>query len=444
MRMCSPSENVNEAFCQKQKATFFKRKEYIMIIFAIIATILIVSVLWFLGKRLAAKIILSLALLAGGGLGIFVGFVLLLFMFGNHVVWILLATAGAISLLALLITFILVWWGRQRPKKRLWVSWLALSLALLIPMGISAGLEIYDENIPTVDDAGYGINYLYNPTTENNLLATLDGEASYKFGAVPITLDGATALYPVYAAFANETFPESALEGDKFLACSTTTGAYDRLIKGEVDMIFVASASKAQAEAAKSLGVEMTFTPIGREAFVFFVNSRNPLESITVEEIQGIYSGKITEWKQLGVKGLGDIRPFQRDEGSGSQTTLQKLMGDIPIIEPIMDDRIDGMGGIIERTADYKNYKNAIGYSFRFYSTEMVKNDQIKLLSIGGVAPTRENIINNSYPIAGDFYVVTTQNSDPRCAEFIEWILSDEGQELIEKTGYVGVSGGTQ
>jgi len=411
-----------------------------MLIFALIAAAIIFAVLWFMGKKLAAKIVLSLALLVGGGFGIFVGFILLLFMFGNHIGWVFLAVAGAGSLLALLEAFILVWWGRQKPPKKLWVSWLALSLAALLPLGISAGLEIYDENIPTVNDAGYGINYLYNPTTENNLLATLEGEASYKFGAVPITLDGATALYPVYAAFANETFPVFALEGDKFLTCSTTTGAYDRLIKGEVDMIFVASASKAQAEAAKQMGVELTFTPIGREAFVFFVNSKNPLENITVEEIQGIYSGKITEWSQLGVKGLGDIRPFQRDEGSGSQTTLQKLMGDIPIIEPIMDDRVDGMGGIIERTADYKNYKNAIGYSFRFYSTEMVGNDQIKLLSINGVAPTRENIINNSYPIAGDFYAVTTQNSDPRCAEFIEWILSPEGQELIEKTGYVGVS----
>jgi phosphate transport system substrate-binding protein len=315
---------------------------------------------------------------------------------------------------------------------------------MFLPLGISAGVQIYDENIPTVEDDGYGITYLYNPTNEYNELATLDGEASYKFGAEPITLDGATALYPVYAAFANETFPSSALEREKFLFCSTTTGAYERLIKGEVDMIFVASASKAQAEAAKAMGVELNFTPIGREAFVFFVNSRNPLENITVEEIQGIYSGKITEWSQLGVKGLGNIRPFQRDEGSGSQTALQGLMGDIPLIEPIIDDRVDGMGGIIERTADYKNYKNAIGYSFRFYSTEMVGNDQIKLLSINGVAPTRENIINGTYPIAGDFYAVTTQNSDPRCAEFIEWILSDEGQELIEKTGYVGVSGETQ
>lgn len=412
-----------------------------MLIYAIIAaTIIAFTLLWFLGKRLAAKIILSLALVGLGGFGIFIGFILLLFLFANHIVWVFLAVASAVSLLALLITFILLWWGRKKPLKRLWISWLALSLAALIPLGISAGLEIYEENIPTVDDAGYGINYLYNPNTENNKLATLDGEASYKFGAEPITLDGATALYPVYAAFANETFPSSALEGDKFLTCSTTTGAYERLIKGEVDMIFVASASKAQAEAARGMGVELTFTPIGREAFVFFVNSRNPLENITVEEIQGIYSGRITEWSQLGVKGLGNIRPFQRDEGSGSQTTLQKLMGDIPLIEPIIDDRVDGMGGIIERTADYKNYKNAIGYSFRFYSTEMVGNDQIKLLSINGVAPTRENIINNSYPIAGDFYAVTTQNSDPRCSEFIEWILSEEGQELIEKTGYVGVS----
>ena len=205
-------------------------------------------------------------------------------------------------------------------------------------------------------------------------------------------------------------------------------------------MIFVASASKAQAEAARGLGVELTFTPIGREAFVFFVNSKNPLDNITLDEIRGIYSGKITNWSQLGIARLGEIRPFQRDEGSGSQTALQGLMGDTPIIEPIMDDRIDAMAGIIERTADYKNYKNAIGYSFRFYSTEMVKNEQIKLLSINGVEPTRENIENGSYPISGDFYVVTTQYSDPRCAEFIEWILSPEGQEIVEKTGYVGFS----
>lgn len=416
-----------------------------MLIYAIIAAVIIAfALLWFLGKRLAAKIILSLALVGLGGFGIFIGFILLLFIFANYIGWVFLAVAGAGSLLALLEAFILVWWGREKPPKKLWISWLAISLAMLLPLGISAGVQIYDENIPTVDDAGYGITYLYNPTNEYNELATLDGEASYKFGAEPITLDGATALYPVYAAFANATFPDSALEREKFLFCSTTTGAYERLINGEVDMIFVASASKAQAEAAKAMGVELNFTPIGREAFVFFVNSRNPLENITVEEIQGIYSGRITEWSQLGVKGLGNIRPFQRDEGSGSQTALQGLMGDIPIIEPIMDDRVDGMGGIIERTADYKNYKNAIGYSFRFYSTEMVGNDQIKLLSINGVAPTRENIINGTYPIAGDFYAVTTQNSDPRCAEFIEWILSPEGQELIEKTGYVGVSGETQ
>lgn len=411
-----------------------------------VALIILGVLLWKFGKILAAKIILALTTLAAVGIGGFLGFILLLFLFGKSWFWLLLAAVGVISLTALLLAFILVWWGRQKAPKKLWLPWLIISIALIVPLGISIGRQIHDSNIPTLDDSGGGILYYYNPNTKtkDNKLATLDGEASYKFGAVPITLDGATALYPVYAAFANETFPESALEGDKYLACSTTTGAYERLIKGEVDMIFVASASKAQAEAAKGMGVEMTFTPIGREAFVFFVNSKNPLENITVEEIQGIYSGKITEWSALGVNGLGNIRPFQRDEGSGSQTALQGLMGDIPLIEPIMDDRIDGMGGIINRTADYKNYKNAIGYSFRFYSTEMVGNDQIKLLSINGAAPTRENIINNRYPIAGDFYAVTTQNSDPRSAEFIEWILSDEGQEIVEKTGYVGVSKETQ
>lgn len=67
----------------------------------------------------------------------------------------------------------------------------------------------------------------------------------------------------------------------------------------------------------------------------------------------------------------------------------------------------------------------------------MVKNDQIKLLNINGIAPTKENIRNNQYPIASEFYVVTASTDNPHVDEFVEWILSPQGQELVEKTGYV-------
>ena len=192
--------------------------------------------------------------------------------------------------------------------------------------------------------------------------------------------------------------------------------------------------------------MELHLTPIGREAFVFFVNSDNPVTGLTVEEIQGIYTGEITNWKELGGKNQ-KIRPYQRAENSGSQSALLRLMAGLPLLEPEKEDRIGGMGGIITEVASYRNHKNAIGFSFRFYSIEMVENDQIRLLALNGVEPTKETIRSGEYPISSNFYAVTASpigtpapeetNEDLR--KLIDWILSDQGQQLIEQTGYVGV-----
>ena len=139
--------------------------------------------------------------------------------------------------------------------------------------------------------------------------------------------------------------------------------------------------------------------------------------------------------------GRQSIRVFQRPENSGSQTMLEKIMGNIPIMEPRREDISEGMGRIINQVAVYKNFSNSIGYSFLFYSTEMVKNDRIKLLSIDGIYPSRETIQDGSYPFSNSFYAiyVDTADKNENIEAFIEWILSDQGQYLIEKTGYTPI-----
>lgn len=97
------------------------------------------------------------------------------------------------------------------------------------------------------------------------------------------------------------------------------------------------------------------------------------------------------------------------------------------------------MGGIIEKTADYKNYKNAIGYSFRFYTTEMVNNDNIKLLKINGVYPSEENIANGSYPVSSYFYAVTRSDASESTKKLLSWLCGPEAKELIKKTGYTPI-----
>ena len=338
-----------------------------------------------------------------------------------------------------------------RGKRYLKYGFLCVCLA----SAAYAGWGFYHDSIPTVDDRSL-LLWDYVPFEEENKLVSLEQEASLQFDSpYAVTLDGATALYPIYAAFAQavypQAWPDSGIEIDyspynSTVACSGTIEAYERLIRGEVDLIFAAGPSQAQLDAAYKAGMEFHMTPIGREAFVFFVNSKNPVTGLTVEQIQGIYTGSITNWSQVGGKNQS-IRPFQRAENSGSQTSLQRLMAGLPLMEPEEEDRIAGMGGIIREVASYRNYKNAIGFSFRYYSTEMVQNGDIRLLALNGVEPNRETIRDGSYPIASEFYAVTCapigspapEETDPDIASLLEWVLSGEGQAILEQTGYVGV-----
>lgn len=340
---------------------------------------------------------------------------------------------------------------------RKWLKgvWLAV---LCVAVGAAGWMArgYYIQSIPTVDDRSL-LLWKYEPFSEGSLAVTLEEPSALRFdeaSAQNLRLDGATALYPVYAAFVQAVYPEEgypnyrADDPDKYgygpVMCTGTNDAYERLCRGSTDIIFVAAPSQEQLDRAHMLGLELYLTPIGREAFVFFVNSKNPVTGLTVEEVQGIYTGEITNWKQVGGENRS-ILPYQRRENSGSQSALLRLMEGLPLLEPKEEQVVEGMGGIIRQVASYRNYRGAIGFTFRYYATEMVQNGDIRLLALNGVEPTKETIRDGSYPISESFYAVTAgpigeappQQSNRDMAAFLEWIVSPQGQELVEKTGYV-------
>jgi phosphate transport system substrate-binding protein len=252
-------------------------------------------------------------------------------------------------------------------------------------------------------------------------------------------LDGATAAYPVYYAMAWNLYQIGEYDFYENVKCSATADAYDRLIKNEIDIFFGAQPSKSQIEAARRKNLEFELTPIAKEAFVFFVNKDNPIDSLTVEQIQDIYEKKVTDWKEVGGN-REKIMPFQRSEDSGSQTIMQAaVMKDRQLAKPLMQESAGLMEGIISEVAEYRNYTSAIGYSFRYYATVMNPSENIKLIAIDGVSPTVENIRNGTYPFTVDVYAVTVKErtKSPNTATLIEWILSEQGQRFIEKCGYV-------
>lgn len=399
---------------------------------------------WFQGI-LAASIVAGL-----GGFGVFTATVMCyLGLVPLYVAKVFPIVAGGLVFCAALAASHLV------PKKWMKGLWLTL-LAVTVVCGVFVGFGLYNDSIPVMEDRD-SLIYQYEPFAEGTKAVYLDEESTLKFEKPTIDMDGATALYPVYSAFVQAVYPEGDYpmwdhkydeeEGCGQVACTGTIEAYRRLIEGKTDIIFCAAPSQAQLDAAAAAGVELHMTPIGREAFVFFVNSENPVKGLTVEQIQGIYTGEITNWKELGGK-WQRIRPYQRAENSGSQSALLRLMAGLPLVEPAKEDRIGGMGGIITQVASYRNHKNAIGFSFRFYSTEMVKNDQIRLLALNGIEPTKETIRSGEYPIASNFFAVTAspvgapapEETNPELRALIDWILSEQGQWIIEQTGYVGVN----
>jgi len=279
----------------------------------------------------------------------------------------------------------------------------------------------------------------YRPYDEKNRLVTVLNPSLTITSDYP-RLDGATAAYPLYAAAAQAIYKEPEKGVPAIIDSNTTPQAYERLINGEVDIIFALQPSPEQRAAAEAAGVTLHLTPISKEAFIFFVHQDNPVNSLTPAQIRGIYTKRLLNWSEVG--GTNDkILPFQRPQGSGSQTALQEMVmqGEKPTT-PSREEFARGMGGVIQRVASYRNSREAIGYSFRFFATTMAPIEGIKLLAIDGVLPTRETIRDGTYPYTAELYAITAGTKNPHAQAFLDWFLSPAGQKLVEDTGYVGIT----
>lgn len=294
---------------------------------------------------------------------------------------------------------------------------------------------------PESIDTAPSINvYEYLPFVEDSKIVKYDSKTLKLTENLPI-IDGATAAFPVYSAFVNAVYPNTTELYDGVFEYNNTVGGYKELAKKNTDIFIGAAPSTAQIKYAEECGTVFEYTQIGWEAFVFFVHKDNPIDSLTADQIRGIYSGEITNWSQVGGNDE-EIVPFQRDEGSGSQSMMLRFMtmGGASLMEPDIEELIGFMGGIVEQVASYKNKTSSIGYSFRYYIEGIVCHPDIKMIAVDGIAPTADNIRNNTYPIITPVYAVTYENNpNPNVALLIDWMLSEEGQYIIKESGYVGI-----
>ena len=348
----------------------------------------------------------------------------------------------------------------ERPRwRRLVLPGVGLALCAALCTGLYC-------NRPEVRYGGHGFAYMhgfsstdfsqYMVYSQPGKLAALDHPAAFQIqdeADMPV-MDGAEACYPLYAAAAKAVYQdiahiesnwadsgERAWTNGKIVTFTNTVVGFERLIEGNVDLFFGARPSADQLAYAAEQGVELEITPIGREAFVFFVEEDEPVDGLTQDQLRAIYHGDVTDWSQVGGR-AGEIAAFQRPAGSGSQTMMEYFMGEVSLKEPQTYETVGSMEGVIRHVAQYANQRGALGYSFRYLLQGLSQEKGVKLLAVDGVTPDLAHIEDGSYPLTVPLCLVTRKDDpNPNVGKMIDFFLSPDGQTLVRETGYGGLAG---
>ncbi len=168
---------------------------------------------------------------------------------------------------------------------------------------------------------------------------------------------------------------------------------------------------------------------IARDGIAVVVHPNNPIDNLTLEQLRGIFSGKITSWSQVGWVNK-PIYFVNREEGSGTRDAFEALvMKKVEISDKALVQ--DSNGSVREIIA---NNPQAIGYiSFG------IVNHQVKAIAVESIKPSPETIKSNLYTLTRPFILVLPGQPTPLASDFIHFILSQEGQQILEKEGLVGV-----
>jgi phosphate transport system substrate-binding protein len=214
------------------------------------------------------------------------------------------------------------------------------------------------------------------------------------------------------------------------------------LINGTVG---IANASRQikqeETEEAKANGVDPVEFIVARDAIAVIVNPNNPVSELTLEQVSDIYSGKISNWREVG----GEDRPIvrlSRETNSGThvyflETVLRLGSKEDKTLFSTDTLLLPSSEGII---IEVRQNPNAIGYDGLGYVPHDLKMVAIASEEGGAyILPSIASVNDGSYPIARDLYMYTNGEPMGIIKEYIEWILSNEAQEIVAELGFVPV-----
>lgn len=261
------------------------------------------------------------------------------------------------------------------------------------------------------------------------LLSSCDAEA--KIPPMPsespligrLTFSGSTTMQPLVAQL-SEAFRQRHPQVELDVAAGGSVVGIQSVHEGTAD---IGMASRALT-AEESQGIKV-YT-VGLDAIVIVIHPDNPVESITLSQLQDIYLGKIVNWKELGGNDLV-ILPIQREISSGTRGAFDELA--LEKQEPAAPSLLTVItAGDV--AANVSSQPAAIGY-VGFGNID----SNLKILAIVGTLPSPESISDGTYPLFRPLSLLTGPFSQPLANDFINFVLSPEGQAYVEEFGWIPV-----
>ena len=251
------------------------------------------------------------------------------------------------------------------------------------------------------------------------------GSSAEEGGSTTISVSGSTSVGPLMEKIAEKYEESNSNVSIEINQVGSSAGIKDA-ING------VSELGMSSRELKDDEKTEVKGTTIAYDGIAIITNKNNPIKNITLEQIKEIYTGKITNWKDIEGGKDAPIVVVSREEGSGTRDAFQEIIG-YKSEELIGEAMISNANGAVKETV--AGNENAIGFvSFEYL------DDKINIVNVEGVIPEADNVKSGEYKISRPFLVVTKDgNLSEDGQKLIDYILSEEGQNIVKENKLITV-----
>jgi phosphate transport system substrate-binding protein len=244
-----------------------------------------------------------------------------------------------------------------------------------------------------------------------------------------LTIAGSTTVLPL-----NQEWARLLMEANPDLRISVSGGGSGHGVKsagaGEID---IGAASRDVKSKEMDTYPDIIPVAVAMDSIAIVVHPSNTITDISMEDIAKIYSGQITNFKQLGGEDIR-IHVYTREEGSGTRGSFEDL-----VLKPLNVKKIIGEASVKPSNGEMRASVASNEAGLAYISLGYVDNT-VKSLSIDGTAATVANVKSGVYPIKRNLYLITLGEPEDLAKDFIEYALSDEGQAVVTDGGFISVN----